>query len=149
MIRRGAKVIKVCATGGVMSRIDSPTAPQFSPPELRAMVEEAKRASMIVAAHCHGKAGIINSLNAGIRTIEHGSYLDEEAIDLMLEKKAMLIATRSIVANGIDHPQNMPPESYKKLLEIAGTHKRSYATAVMSMSLAWRSRLKTSRSRLE
>ena len=61
-----------------MSRIDSPTAPQFSPPELRAMVEEATRASLIVAAHCHGKAGIIAALEAGVRTIEHGSYLDDE-----------------------------------------------------------------------
>ena len=129
-IRRGAKVIKVCATGGVMSRIDSPRAPQFSPSELKAMVEEAARASLIVAAHCHGKAGIIAALKAGVRTIEHGSYLDKEAIDLMLEKKAMLIATRAIVANGVDHPQNMPPESYKKLMEIADTHKKSYAAAV-------------------
>lgn len=132
-IRRGAKVIKVCATGGVMSRIDSPTAPQFSPPELRAMVEEATRASLIVAAHCHGKSGIMAALEAGVRTIEHGSYLDKEAIDLMLAKKAMLIATRSIVANGVDHPENMPPESYKKLMEIADTHKKAYAAAVSTL----------------
>ena len=132
-IRRGAKVIKVCATGGVMSRIDSPTAPQFFPPELRAMVEEAARASLIVAAHCHGKAGIMAALEAGVRTIEHGSYLDKEAIDLMLDKGAMLIATRSIIAMGVDHPENMPPESYKKMLEIADDHKKAYAAAV------WRS----------
>ena len=129
-IRRGAKVIKVCATGGVMSLIDSPTAPQFSPPELRAMVEEAARASLIVAAHCHGKAGIMAALEAGVRTIEHGSYLDKESIDFMLKKKAMLVATRSIVAWGADHPGDMPPENYKKLIAIADIHKKAYAAAV-------------------
>ena len=113
-----------------MSRIDSPTAPQFSPPELRAMVEEATRASLIVAAHCHGKAGIMAALEAGVQTIEHGSYLDEEAINLMLKNKAMLIATRSIVAHGVDHPEDMPAESYEKLIQLADTHKEAYAAAV-------------------
>ena len=64
-IRRGAKLIKVCATGGVMSRIDSPLAAQFTSAELSAMVEEATRTNMIVAAHCHGTDGIVAALNAG------------------------------------------------------------------------------------
>ena len=71
----------------------------------------------------------------GVRTIEHGSFLTKEAIDLMLEKKAMLIATRSIQVNGVENPQNMPKESYKKLLLIEGENKKSYAAAVCPLKL--------------
>ena len=129
-IRRGAKLIKVHATGGIMSRVDSPMAPQLSMPELEVIVEEANKADMIVAAHCHGKAGIMNALKAGVKTIEHGSYLDDEAINLMKEKDAILVATRAVMASGVDHPKNMSPESYKKMLETAGIHKKAYAAAV-------------------
>ena len=85
-IRRGASVIKVCSTGGVMSRIDSPRAAQFTNAELEAIVEEATRTNMVVAAHAHGTSGILAALHAGVKTIEHGSYLTEEAIELMKEK---------------------------------------------------------------
>ena len=129
-IRRGAKLIKVHATGGIMSRIDSPMAAQFSLPELRAIVDEATKASLLVAAHCHGKPGIMNALEAGIKTIEHGSFLDEEVISLMKEKDAILVATRTLYGVQLNHPKNMAPESYKKLVEIADAHKKSYAAAV-------------------
>lgn len=69
-IRRGAKLIKICSTGGVMSRIDSPRAAQFTTPELKAMVEEATRTNMIVASHAHGTDGIVSwtyALCAGCR----------------------------------------------------------------------------------
>jgi len=97
VLRLGAPIIKICASGGVLSDLDSPVHRQFSDDELRAIVDEASRAERIVAAHCHGKAGIMAALKAGVKTIEHGSYLDQEAIDLMLEKGAMLVPTRSIV----------------------------------------------------
>jgi len=97
VLRLGAPIIKICASGGVLSDLDSPVHRQFSDDELRAIVDEASRAERIVAAHCHGKAGIMAALKAGAKTIEHGSYLDQEAIDLMLEKGAMLVPTRSIV----------------------------------------------------
>jgi imidazolonepropionase-like amidohydrolase len=93
MIRRGAKVIKVCATGGVGSILDDPQDVQFSPKELKAIVDEAARAKPVVAAHCHGKEGILNALNAGVRTIEHGSYLDEECPELMKKKGAIFVPT--------------------------------------------------------
>ena len=134
-IRRGAKLIKFHATGGIMSRIDSPMAPQFSQPEMQVMVEEADKAGMIVAAHCHGKAGIVNALEAGVKTIEHGSYLDEETISMMKEKDAILVATRAVFASGVNHPNNMSPESYKKMLEVAGVHKKAYAAAVRALQL--------------
>ena len=129
-VRRGAQVIKVCATGGVLSLLDSPQAPEFSPAELRAIVEEATRTDMIVAAHCHGKRGIMAALHAGVKTIEHGTFLDDEAIALMLEKDAMLIATRSIIEYGVEHPESMTEESYAKLLSTAAAHKEAYAKAV-------------------
>ncbi|CRG90925.1 hypothetical protein PISL3812_07971 [Talaromyces islandicus] len=130
MVRRGAKLIKVCATGGVGSELDDPQDAQFSPEELKAIVEEAARTKRIVAAHCHGKEGIMNALHAGVRTIEHGSYLDEEAIALMKEKDAILIATRLIVEEGIKNPAEWPPISYQKLLKIRAQNKKSYALAV-------------------
>ena len=129
-IRRGAKVIKVCTTGGITSLIDSPMAPQFSSAELKAMVEEAERADMIVAAHCHGKRGIMNALHAGVKTIEHGSFLDEEAINLMLDKDAMLVATRSITEWSLNHPGFFENENYEKLVAVADRNKQSYAMAI-------------------
>src|SRR5690348_5188663 len=83
MVRRGATLIKICATGGVGSLLDDPEDAQFSPEEIKAIVDEAARTKRIVAAHCHGKEGMINALNNGVRTIEHGSYLDEEVAALM------------------------------------------------------------------
>jgi len=82
------------------SELDNPIDRQFSNAELEVMVEEANRAQRIVAAHCHGKLGIVAALNAGCHTIKHGTYLDEEAIALMKEKGVMLIATRTIIERG-------------------------------------------------
>lgn len=100
VLRLGAPIVKVLASGGVLSDLDNPVHQQFSDEELRAIVEEAARAERVVAAHCHGKAGIMAALRAGVRTIEHGTYLDAEAADLMNEKKAILVPTRTIV-NGL------------------------------------------------
>lgn len=131
-IRNGAKVIKICATGGVLSLIDDPGCPEFSPAEIKAIVEEAARADRIVAAHCHGKRGIMNALHGGVKTIEHGSYLDDEAIALMKEKGAMLVATRTIVEYGIKHLDQLPEEPQKKMKAIAGSHKEAWSKAVKS-----------------
>jgi len=129
-VREGADLIKVAATGGVLSIIDSPQAQQFSDEELEAIVKEAARTDKIVAAHCHGKKGIMAALKAGCMTIEHGSFLDQEAIDLMLEKDATLVATRSIIEFGIQHPDLYPREVYDKMQEVNQSHKKSYAKAV-------------------
>ena len=102
-LRRGARVIKICATGGVLS-LDDPQHPQFSDGELRAIVEEAARAGRVVAAHCHGKAGIMAALRAGVRTIEHGTYLDAESARAMADSGAILVSTRFV---GHDVLQNV------------------------------------------
>jgi imidazolonepropionase-like amidohydrolase len=97
MLRLGAKVIKVHASGGVMSELDDPLLPQFSKAELEAIVDEATRMERLVGAHCHGKRGIMAALEAGVKTIEHGTYLDEEAADAMVETEAILVPTRWIL----------------------------------------------------
>ncbi|KAE8442728.1 hypothetical protein EG329_002919 [Mollisiaceae sp. DMI_Dod_QoI] len=130
MIRRGAKCIKICATGGVFSIIDSPQDTQFSPEELKAMVDEATRAKRAVAAHCHGKEGIIAAINAGVKSIEHGSYLDEECIKLMLEKDVIYCPTASVVEGGARHVDEMPPSAAKKILETASHARHAYKLAI-------------------
>ena len=97
MLRLGAKVIKVHASGGVMSELDDPLLPQFSKAELEAIVDEATRMERLVGAHCHGKRGIMAALGAGVKTIEHGTYLDEECADAMVETGAILVPTRWIL----------------------------------------------------
>lgn len=129
-IRKGAQLIKVFASGGVVSEIDNPIDQQFADAELRTIVEEAGRANRIVAAHCHGKEGIMAALRAGCLTIEHGSYLDDEALAEMRERGAILIATRSIVHAGLQAPGVYTPQGYKKLQEIASFHEAAYKKAV-------------------
>ena len=83
----GAEVIKVCATGGVFSRGDTPGQQQLTEAELRAIADEAHMAGMRVAAHAHGASGISASIRAGIDTIEHASLVDDEGIRLAVQRK--------------------------------------------------------------
>ncbi|GAB7350901.1 hypothetical protein MBLNU459_g1415t1 [Dothideomycetes sp. NU459] len=131
-IRKGAAVIKVAASGGVLSQLDDPHDQQFSDGELAVIVEEAERAGRIVAAHVHGKKGIMAALKAGCKTIEHGTWLDEEAVGLMKEKGAVLVATSLIVQEGVKHPELMSPESYIKMKQTAEAHEKAYKLAVES-----------------
>src|SRR5205085_12507456 len=80
IIKYGADCIKICATGGVLSKGDSPGAEQFSDEEIRAIVTEAHRLGRKVAAHAHGAPGIKQAVRLGVDSIEHGSYTDDEAI---------------------------------------------------------------------
>ena len=96
-LRMDARVIKVCASGGVLSEVDHPIHQQFRHDELRAIVEEAAMAERVVAAHCHGAPGIEAAIEAGVHTIEHGSYLDEDLAQGMVEHDMVLVPTRTIV----------------------------------------------------
>lgn len=129
-VRRGARVIKIAASGGVTSLHDDVEAQQFSDPELTAMVEEAARSDRVVAAHCHGKKGIMAALRAGCHTIEHGTYLDDEAVELMLEKNAMLVATGLVVEYATKHPDAWPKEMYAQMVKMRESHQKSYALAI-------------------
>ncbi len=97
-IRAGADWIKAMATGGVYSLMDAPDAVQFTVDEMRVMVEEAEHAGLRgVMAHAENAAGIKNALRAGIRSIDHGDGLDDEAIDMMLERDVPLVPTFLII----------------------------------------------------
>jgi imidazolonepropionase-like amidohydrolase len=92
-IKHGARVIKTCATAGVMSFEESAGAQQYSDAELRVLVEEAARHGLKVAAHAHGTEGIVAAIRAGVSSIEHGSMLTDEAIAMMKEEGTFLVPT--------------------------------------------------------
>jgi len=90
-VKYGVDVIKILATGGVLSKGDSPGAPQFTPEELKAAADEAHMAGRKIAAHAHGTQGIKNAILAGIDSIEHASLIDDEGIRLAKERGVYLV----------------------------------------------------------
>jgi imidazolonepropionase-like amidohydrolase len=96
-IKHGAQVIKTCATAGVLSLEGPVGAQQYSYEELKAMVDEAARHGIRVAAHAHGTDGIKAAVRAGVTSIEHGSMLDDEAIAMMKERGTWLVPTSYLV----------------------------------------------------
>jgi imidazolonepropionase-like amidohydrolase len=128
-LRRNARVIKVCASGGVLSEIDHPVHQQFTDAELRVIVEVAGLAERAVAAHCHGKPGIMAALRAGVRTIEHGTYLDDECCDAMRETSAILVPTRTIIEDMLSFRDAVPPYAMAKLDAIADLHAQAVTRA--------------------
>ncbi len=129
-LRQNARVIKVCASGGVMSEIDDPIHQQFTIGELRAIVEVAGLADRVVAAHCHGKPGIMAAVEAGVRTIEHGTYLDDEACDAMRESGVILVPTRAIIEDILANLAAVPDYAAAKLTALAGRHAESVSRAI-------------------
>ena len=95
-IKNGSDWIKILVTGAFMTTGDNPQNVHFSPEELKMAVEEAGRREVPVMAHAHATEGIKQAVKAGVRSIEHGSYMDEEAIDLMVEHGTYLIPTLTI-----------------------------------------------------
>lgn len=130
VIRNGAKVIKICSTGGVLSLNDQPEDSQFSPAEIEAIVQEAARSSRVVASHAIGKPGIMAALRAGVKSIEHGMYLDEEVAALMKEKNAILVPTRHIVESLAGGAWELPPILEKKLNRMLQLSRDSFKLAV-------------------
>ena len=135
-LREGADFIKVCTTGGVMSERDRPEFTQFSMEELEVMVEEARHVGTFCAAHAEGTEGIKNAVKAGFKTIEHGIYLDDEAIDLMKRKDVILVPTFSIEKQIVDHgaEHGMVEWGVKKAKETLKHHiesiRRAYEAGV-------------------
>jgi imidazolonepropionase-like amidohydrolase len=129
-LRRGARLIKVCASGGVLSEVDSPIHQQFTGAELRAIVEVAGLADRVVAAHCHGKPGIMAAIEAGVATIEHGTYLDEEGCDAMAETGTILVPTRTIIEDILSNLADVPPYAAAKLTALAATHADAIRLAI-------------------
>ena len=129
-LRKGARLIKVCASGGVLSELDSPIHQQFTLAELQTIVEIAGMADRVVAAHCYGKPGIMAAVEAGVATIEHGSYLDAEACDAMAETGTILVPTRSIIESILADLDAVPPYAAQKLTALARTHADAVSMAI-------------------
>lgn len=133
ILRAGAEVIKVCSTGGVLSPTDHPEFTQFSLDELKVMVEEGHfRRGIKVMSHAQGTEGIKNAVLAGIHSIEHGIYLDDEVIDLMLEHGTYLVPTLlapiAVVEIG-EATGLMPDYALNKAKAVVDAHKESIAKA--------------------
>ncbi|MCL1595613.1 MAG: amidohydrolase family protein [Actinomycetia bacterium] len=129
-LRRNARVIKICTSGGVMSEVDHWSHQQFSDAEITAIVQEAARADRVVAAHAEGKAGIMAALRCGVRTIEHGDETDEEVVEMMLEKDIVLVPTLWVTRQLMAMPDEMPDFAYRKLSELAEIQDAGLALAV-------------------
>ena len=108
----GADVIKVCATGGVLSLGDAVDSPQLTQAEMDALVDEAHRLGLKAAAHAHGAEGAKVAIRAGIDSIEHGSFLDDEALQMMKQKGTYLVPTLMAgeYAGGRKASRVYPPE---------------------------------------
>lgn len=130
-IRRGARCIKVMASGGVMSRDDNPLYAQFSPEELETIVEESNRQGRSVAAHVHGKPGIMAAVKAGVTTVEHVSFADQECIDLIKQKGTIYVATRFIVDLLIQTGgKGLGKAQWEKAKLCATNHEAAYKMAI-------------------
>ena len=120
-VKNGADVIKITATGGVLSNTNAGTGQQFFDDELRAIVEAATKMGRKVTAHAHGKDGIESALNAGVKSIEHGTYLDAKTAAMFKKYDATLIPTIMAGMTVVDWAENkdwLPPNSAKKALEV-------------------------------
>ncbi len=131
--RAGADVVKVATSGGVVSPRDDPSHAHFRPAELEALVEEATAAGMFVMAHAQAADGIKNAVRAGIRSIEHGIFLDDEAIDLMLERGTWLVPTLVAPQGVIDAAEAgapIPSNVVEKARAVVDTHRAAVRRAV-------------------
>jgi imidazolonepropionase-like amidohydrolase len=131
-IQQGADLIKILATGGVLSPGDDPQHTGYTLEEMKAAVDEAGRLGRFVAAHAHGKQGIIWASEAGVRSIEHGSYMDEDAARVLKKNGTWYVPTlyvvEPILAPG--NPLKIPEESLAKARVVREHMRRAFRTAL-------------------
>jgi len=130
-IKYGSDLIKVCATGGVLSLGDNPQHSQYTLEEMKAIVTDAHRLGRKVAAHAHGAEGIRWAAEAGVDSIEHGSYIDDAAIATMKEHGAYLVPTLYLGDWMIDHASvtHLPPPLLAKAKEVIPAARKNVAHA--------------------
>jgi imidazolonepropionase-like amidohydrolase len=127
-IKHGAQLIKISASGGVMSHSGAAGAQQYSDEEIAAIVDEAHRAGLRVAAHAHGDAGIRACIRAGVDCVEHGSLASDDTIRLMVEHGTFLVPT-SYLAEGLDISM-AAPELQAKAAEVFPQAKQMLGRAI-------------------
>jgi imidazolonepropionase-like amidohydrolase len=131
--RNGADVIKVAVSGGVLSPRDDPRHGHYRSAELEALVEEATAAGMFVMAHAQAADGIKNAIRAGIRSIDHGIYLDDEGIELMLRHGTWFVPTLVApqgVLDAVDAGVSLPPAVVDKARMVLDIHREAFRRAV-------------------
>lgn len=132
LVRAGAEVIKVCTSGGVLSPRDDPRHPQFSLEELTVCVAEASAVGIPVMAHAQGKPGILNALRAGVASIEHGIFADDECFDLMAATGAVLVPTLLApvaLIQAIDAGSRVPAAVEAKARAVVDIHREMVRAA--------------------
>ena len=134
VIRAGADWIKLCTSGGVLSPGDQPHHPMLTLEEIRAAVEEANTHGRKVMAHAQANSGIKNALKAGVSTIEHGIWLDGDAVEMMLDGHNALVPTLVAPRWVIRHAEvgKMPPYAIGKAKAVIEDHKASIKLAIES-----------------
>jgi imidazolonepropionase-like amidohydrolase len=133
LVREGADVIKVATSGGVLSPRDEPRHGHFRDDELSILVAEATAAGRYVMAHAQATDGIKSAVRAGIRSIEHGIYLDDEAIQMMLDHGTWLVPTLSApraVLAAADDGVRVSEAALRKAREVIDVHRESFRRAV-------------------
>jgi imidazolonepropionase-like amidohydrolase len=134
VLRAGADWIKLATTGGVLSTSDAPTSSQLTVDEIATAVYEAAAQEKRCMAHAQGSQGIKNALQAGVVSIEHGVYLTEELIDMMLRQGAYLVPTLiaplSVIEFSQGHPDLLPPMMAVKAVSVVEAHQKSFRMAV-------------------
>jgi imidazolonepropionase-like amidohydrolase len=130
-IKYGVDVIKICATGGVLSKGDDPQASQYTIEEMRAIVADAHRLGRKVAAHAHGSQGILWATEAGVDSIEHGSYIDEASIAAMKKNGTYLVPTLYL-EDWMIEKGNLPPIYQQKMKDTILVAKKNIKHAIES-----------------
>jgi len=133
-IKYGADLIKICATGGVLSHGDNPQASQYTLEEMKAIVADAHRLGRKVAAHAHGAQGILWASQAGVDSIEHGSYIDDAAIAEMKKDGTYLVPTLYLADWFLEHAEqvHVPPEMIAKGRTVMAAARKNVAHAFAS-----------------
>ncbi|HMG87288.1 MAG TPA: amidohydrolase family protein [Terracidiphilus sp.] len=128
-IKYGADLIKICATGGVLSKGDDPQASQYTLEEMQAIVADAHRLGRKVAAHAHGAQGILWATEAGVDSIEHGSYINDAAIAEMKMRGTYLVPTLYL-QDWMVEKGNLPALYHQKMLDVTAVAKKNIKHAI-------------------